>query len=451
MSTGCRKPDGVLSGLQRAGRLLKQWLLPPLQAPDEISDRLAWLVWLRWLMVLGQVFSILLAVRLLFVPGALLPVLLGFSGLLVLGNLWSTRSLHQPDVPRQRREVELLGFLSLDLLVFLFLLSLTQGIHNPFYPLLFVYALLGAILLPAQLSWGYLLTLAVGLYLLNPVVYVFNNQQTYVRLSALVGWLIQLGVLLASWAVANSVSRRLLAWRQQAEFLRQQQSSLQKIHLLGAMGAGMAHEFASPLNTLRLRLDRLERHAETLGTAQQQDLATARKALAQCESRLRQLAALPTAESLQSSQRVPLRSLLQARLQHWQQQAPQINWSIALALSDSDSLALPELALRQMLDNLLCNAVEAVKDQSEPQIGLRASLRGGHFWLRCCDNGPGWPDSVKAHLGEPFISTRTEGTGLGLYTVYMLTQSLNGRVTLSDHDPQGACLDICLPLPSPIS
>lgn len=438
-------------GLQTAGRLLVAGLLPPLRAADEISDRLSWLVWLRWLMVLGQVFSTLLAVRLLFVPRALLPVLLGLSALLALGNLLATRSLHRQAVPRQRREVELLGFLSLDLLVFLLLLSLTQGIHNPFYPLLFVYALLGAILLPARLGWGYLLTLAVGLYLLNPVVYVFNNQQTYVRLSALVGWLIQLGVLLASWGVANSVSRRLLAWRQQAEFLQQQQSSLQKIHLLGAMGAGMAHEFASPLNTLRLRLDRLERQADSLNAAQQQDLATARKALAQCESRLRQLAALPTAESLQQSQQVALQPLLQERLAHWQARAPQIAWSAELALSENDRLALPELALKQMLDNLLRNAIEAVKDQPAGRIVLWAGLRNGRFWLRCCDNGSGWPASVRRHLGEPFISTRAEGTGLGLYTVYMLTQSLNGQVTLSDHAPQGACLEICLPLPPPIS
>jgi len=424
------RPGGWFAGLKR-------FFWPPVRAHTELEDRLAWLVWLRWLMVAGQLLSLSLAARLMFIPWSLFPWLLGLSVGLAGFNLLACRSLHRR-LPAARREVELLASLLLDLLVFLILLSLTHGIHNPFYPLIFAYALLGSVLLPAHLGWAYLFSLSVGLYLLNPVVYVFNTQLTYIRLSALVAWGIQLLVLLAVWLIAGSVSRRLLSWRQQAEKLQQQQHSLQKVHLLGALGAGVAHEFATPLNTLRLRLERLQRqHADSA------DLQVASKALAQCESRLRQMAALPTQASLLQTEPVLLLAYLETYLLDWQARHPQVRLHTELAIAAELTLQLPELALQQILDNLLSNAVEAMQGQGELQLTLKQNT--AQVQLSLCDQGPGWPESVRQHVGEPFISTRSEGTGLGLYTVFMLVQSLGGNLQLSPNLPQGACIQICLP------
>lgn len=402
------------------------WLLPPLTPGNEEHERLSWLVLLRWLAVAGQLLAISVAWRLQFVSAAQGPVLLGLCGALALYNLGANRSLWRERALLSPQSALLAGLL-VDWVQFIALMSLTQGIHNPFYPLIYVHAVLGAVLLPLRTGTALLVVMAVSLYLLNPVVYVFNDQQTYVRLSALVAWGIQLSVLISVWGLAAWISRRMLGWRHQAEVLRERQQRLQRVHLLGALGAGVAHEFATPLNTLRLRLQRLER-----SQPEHPDLQAGLRALAQCESRLRSLAALPSADDLRHMKPIQLTPYVQNQVQQWRRRWPACELEIHSSLPPDFEIHLPEMVLRQALSNLLDNAAQAMQGQGA--MALMVSLQTEHgapgLAFSVQDQGPGWPESVLAHLGEPFITTRPEGTGLGLYTVYMLAQSLGGQLTL---------------------
>jgi two-component system sensor histidine kinase HupT/HoxJ len=55
------------------------------------------------------------------------------------------------------------------------------------------------------------------------------------------------------------------------------------------------------------------------------------------------------------------------------------------------------------------------------------------------DDGPGVDPAVAGHLFEPFATTKPpgEGTGLGLYTSYMLAQAMGGELTLENRDGGG--------------
>lgn len=419
---------------------LVQAFVPPFVPRSEFEDRLVWLVLLRWFGLAMQTLAVMLAYRLDFISAHIFPFLLVGVVFLLPVNLWACRSLYRTQVSEEQRQVEILGLLLLDLMQFLFLLSLTEGIHNPFYPLLYVYTLLGAMLLPRKLGWGYLLTLAVGIYLLNPVVYVFNAQQTYIRLSSLLTWMIQFSSILALWWLASSLSRRLLAWRRQAEHLRAQQESLQKLYLMGALGAGVAHEFATPINTLRLRLERMKRQYEE---GIPQDLLVSLKALEQCELRLRNMAALPSQADLEHQDPLLVEPYFQKVLAQWQSKQTGMQTKRMGRLPVGVYLKVPELVLRQALSNLLDNAAQAM--QGEGLIEVSLSVVGQFLQLEIQDQGPGWPSSVLEHLGEPFITTRKEGTGLGLYTVYMLAQSLGGSLVLKQND-KGAVACLCLPM-----
>lgn len=436
-----RLRPNLLAGLARLGA----WLFPPLKLQDDGRDRLAWLALLRWLTVFGQLLCVTIAVRLEFVPLPLAPKLYGLIGALALANLWACFRLQRGSgqLLRLSPAAELLGWLLIDWCQFLLMLTLNGGINNPFYPLVFVHAVLGAALLPPALSWLILAFLGLGLYLLNPVVYVFNTHQTFVRLSALVGWLIQFGVIAAAWGIAGSLSQRLLQFRNQAEKLRERQQQLQRVHLLGALGAGVAHEFATPMNTLRLRLERLRRKADA-DTPADTDLEAALRALSQCENRLRQMAALPRPDDLARLEPLALEGYLQRLSEGWRQAWPDIEIAFALALPPDYRQALPELVLKKALDNLLDNAAQAMSGQGK--ITLAASLQHRQLWLSISDQGPGWPAAVRTHLGEPFVTTKAQGTGLGLYTVHLLTQTLGGRVELLDNPSGGACARICLPV-----
>ena len=64
------------------------------------------------------------------------------------------------------------------------------------------------------------------------------------------------------------------------------------------------------------------------------------------------------------------------------------------------------------------------------------------------DRGSGWPEVVRRHLGEPFVTTKPEGVGLGLYYVHSLSEAIGAELTLADREFGGAEARISLPIVS---
>lgn len=428
-----------VQALSRLGERIAPFVIPPLGAADELRVRLGWLALLRWLVLAGQFLFLFTSLRLKLVWLPLSPLLYLLIGGLSLANIWACYSLN-----RQRLlfapQAELLFWLLLDWAQFLLMISLTGGIYNPFYPLIFVHAVLGAVLLPWQLGGVFLGVLGGGIYLLEPPMLFVDGNQSYFRSSVLVSWAIQFGVLATVWAFAGWTARRLRESRRQAAALRESQQRLRRVHLLGALGAGVAHEFATPLNTLRLRLERLERRPNP------EDVKAALEALEQCESRLRSMAALPSGSDLDRLEPLELADYLPQWVARWREghSAPMLKLELEFSLAGICRARLPELVLRQALGNLLDNAAEAMDDQG--CITLSCVQDGDWLNLEVRDRGPGWPENVRRHLGEPFVTTREQGTGLGLYTVHMLAEALGGSLELSDIPGGGACVRLRLPL-----
>jgi len=53
------------------------------------------------------------------------------------------------------------------------------------------------------------------------------------------------------------------------------------------------------------------------------------------------------------------------------------------------------------------------------------------------DDGPGLPPEVQGRLFEPFVTTKAQGTGLGLYVVETLVRRMGGRITLLPREGGG--------------
>ena len=62
------------------------------------------------------------------------------------------------------------------------------------------------------------------------------------------------------------------------------------------------------------------------------------------------------------------------------------------------------------------------------------------------DRGSGWPEVVRRHLGEPFVTTKPEGVGLGLYYVHSLAEAIGAELTLDDREFGGAVARISFPI-----
>lgn len=112
------------------------------------------------------------------------------------------------------------------------------------------------------------------------------------------------------------------------------------------------------------------------------------------------------------------------------------------------SVAADERFLRQILLNLVQNSVEAMSATSDPAIHLSARVGPATLWIDIEDNGPGIPASIYDQLFCPWITTKVDGTGLGLSFCQQAVALMGG--TISCTPPRagttGACFTLGLPL-----
>jgi signal transduction histidine kinase len=111
--------------------------------------------------------------------------------------------------------------------------------------------------------------------------------------------------------------------------------------------------------------------------------------------------------------------------------------SIALSTEPAPGLELKtdRHALHQILANLVRNAAEAQPEGGEIRVAARRDARG--VTIRVEDSGPGLSEAARQRLFQPFFTTKTTGTGLGLAVSKRLARQLGGELELEAREPHG--------------
>lgn len=89
------------------------------------------------------------------------------------------------------------------------------------------------------------------------------------------------------------------------------------------------------------------------------------------------------------------------------------------------------VALRQVIINIILNAVEAVKGKDKAQIAITCRNEHGKAIITIEDNGSGIDNNKMQHIFDPFYTTRSTGSGLGLYHSKRLLEQMDGRITIA--------------------
>jgi signal transduction histidine kinase len=110
--------------------------------------------------------------------------------------------------------------------------------------------------------------------------------------------------------------------------------------------------------------------------------------------------------------------------------------------------SLPEIdadstKLRQVLVNLIDNAVHAVGNHGE--VRVRGEVTPTQVFIAVEDTGPGVDPAVRSRLFEPLITTKTKGIGLGLPLVRRIVERHGGTVAYEPPPQGGACFVVRLP------
>lgn len=101
-------------------------------------------------------------------------------------------------------------------------------------------------------------------------------------------------------------------------------------------------------------------------------------------------------------------------------------------------------AIASALSNLVMNAIQIAGKEAQIDVFFRPV--NGELKISVQDNGPGVPPELQSKIMEPFFTTRSQGTGLGLAVVQMVCRAHDGRLELISEEGDGACFTVCIPL-----
>ena len=124
-----------------------------------------------------------------------------------------------------------------------------------------------------------------------------------------------------------------------------------------------------------------------------------------------------------------------------------INLQVEL-MKDSPKLLLDDKLFRQVMLNLVQNAIAALSsDEDEKVLWVNTQVKSDSFILTVADNGCGMSEETASRIFEPYFTTKTTGTGLGLTMVYKIVKEFSGDIQVKSLLGEGTVFTISLPIP----
>lgn len=222
----------------------------------------------------------------------------------------------------------------------------------------------------------------------------------------------------------------------------------------GEVARRLAHEIKNPLTPIQLSAERLqhklvskldEPDAKILKRSTE-TIVSQVEALKRMVNEFREYARVPELELCQ----VDVNRLVREVLALYQMSDNTENESpqppITLELTGEISPVRGDPArLRQVIHNLLQNAQDALAGMEDARITVQTRSVSNGIELSVIDNGKGFPEQVRAHAFEPYVTTKPRGTGLGLPIVKKIVDEHSGTIKIQNVQPHGAQISITLP------
>jgi two-component system, NtrC family, sensor histidine kinase HydH len=213
---------------------------------------------------------------------------------------------------------------------------------------------------------------------------------------------------------------------------------------LGSLAAGLHHEIKNPLAALSLHVQLLEEQMETGETTSevQKMLAVIKAEVTRVGGVLEGFRDFASIDEL-NLELVDLKELVRRQVDLLKPRARQAQ----IAIHVEHTPDLPEITadcirLEQVLLNLLLNAIDAMPDGGS--VTIRTETTGDGVKIQVCDTGCGIPTDLQDRILDPYFTTKSDGTGLGLALCEKIMRQHNGSLDFRSTDT-GTAFELLIP------
>ena len=412
--------------------------MKPLPPPSTSAINLRRLLALRYIALACQALALWVAVVNLHMLLPQRPLVWTIAGMAALNFLTGLRLRR----PWPVRDAELFGQLLLDVAALTVLLYFSGGSTNPFVMLYLLPLALTAAALPGVYTWV-VAAATVACYSALMFWYVplpqghgaHGDEFALHVLGMWIGFVLSAG-LIAWFAVKMAATVR--SRDQLLAAMREQELKHERILALGTLATGAAHELGTPLATMAVLVKDI---APGEGVSADR-LGILRTQIARCKEILASLSASAGQVRAESGQSLALDAWLRELMEKWQTLRPGVNARQHFAGTQPAPRVVAELTLAQAITNILNNAADASPDSVE----IDARWNADELVLEIADRGAGLAPEVQASAGAPFLTTKSDGLGLGLFLAYTTLNRFGGAVRLMPRDGGGVLCRLRLPL-----
>ena len=256
------------------------------------------------------------------------------------------------------------------------------------------------------------------------------------------------------------------SFNRMAEALESHQKQLveaEKLATIGRFSAGTAHEINNPITVILGYAKTIKRRLPE-GSADREALEAIEEEARHCKNIVQELLDISRPPADEGGEEINPHDIITevknvARvLKLTQKVDTRIDVPNCLV-----KLPTPRSRLRQIILNLVTNALEALQETEEPYLLLEGYVRdqpessdgrilrqietgASYLVLRFADNGPGIPPDELDRLFEPFFTTKPRGTGLGLTIAYSLVDRHGGYIDATSNVGEGTVFAVNIPI-----
>jgi PAS domain S-box-containing protein len=222
----------------------------------------------------------------------------------------------------------------------------------------------------------------------------------------------------------------------------------ERLNALTLLAAGVAHEIGNPLNSLDIHLQLLGRRLRKLPPGDrkplEENLATARAEIGRLDSILKQFlhAVRPT---IPQRERQDIHTLLRDTLRLLETELASRHIAVELDLAENLPPALIDGGqFQQVFYNLIRNAYQALPAEGG-RISIRTRFNDFEYVIAIEDNGSGISPEHLGAIFEPYRTTKSSGSGLGLLIVRRIIREHGGEIAIESEENHGTRVVIHLP------